>query len=75
MDGKSQPGMKGEGHRLELGIKIFIDTFEEQLVGSKVGDKKSIKVTFPAEYHAADLAGKEAEFEVEVKELRVSTSR
>jgi trigger factor len=70
VDGKAQPGMKGEGHRLELGSKSFIDTFEDQLVGSKVGDKKTIKVTFPTDYHAANLAGKAAEFAVEVKELR-----
>ena len=70
IDGEKRPGMKGEGHRLELGSQSFIDTFEEQLVGSKVGDKKTIKVTFPADYHATELAGKKAEFEVEVKELR-----
>ena len=70
VDGKAQPGMKGEGHKLELGSKSFIDTFEDQLVGSKVGDKKTIKVTFPKEYHAENLAGKAAEFAVEVKELR-----
>jgi trigger factor len=70
VDGEARPGMKGESHKLELGSKSFIDTFEEQLVGSKVGDKKTIKVTFPADYHAADLAGKAAEFAVEVKELR-----
>lgn len=70
VNGERQPGMKGEGHKLELGSKSFIDTFEEQLVGSKVGDKKSIKVTFPAEYHAPNLAGKPAVFEVEVTELR-----
>ena len=62
--------MKGEDHSLELGSKSFIDTFEEQLVGSKVGDKKTISVTFPKDYHAADLAGKKAAFDVEVKELR-----
>jgi len=70
VDGKREPGMKGDAHHLELGSKSFIDTFEAQLVGSKVGDKKSIKVTFPAEYHAPNLAGKAAVFEVEVKELR-----
>jgi len=70
VDGEKRAGMKGEDHRLELGSHSFIDTFEEQLVGSKIGDKITIKVTFPAEYHAADLAGKKAEFAVEVKELR-----
>ncbi len=70
VDGKSRPGMKGENHNLELGTKSFIDNFEEQIVGMKVGDKKTIKVKFPDQYHAADLAGKQAEFAVEVKELR-----
>ena len=70
VDGEKRPGMKGDDHRLELGSKSFIDTFEEQLVGSKVGDKKTIKVSFPEQYHAAELAGKKAEFAVEVKELR-----
>jgi len=72
VDGEKRPGMKGDDHRLELGSKSFIDTFEEQLVGSQVGDKKIIKVTFPEQYHAADLAGKKAEFEVSVKELRAA---
>jgi len=70
VDGKKQPGMKGENHPLELGSHSFIDTFEDQLVGGKVGDKKTINVTFPKDYHASDLAGKKAVFEVEVKELR-----
>jgi trigger factor len=72
VDGEKRPGMKGDDHRLELGSKSFIDTFEEQLVGSKVGDKKTIEVTFPAQYHAAELAGKKASFDVEVKELRAA---
>lgn len=69
VDGVAQPGMKGEGHRLELGSKSFIDTFEDQLVGLKVGDTKTIKVTFPADYHAANLSGQQAEFVVSIKEL------
>lgn len=71
VDGQSQPGMKGQDHRLELGSKSFIDTFEDQLVGSQVGDTRTIKVTFPTDYHAANLSGKQAEFVVNVKELRV----
>jgi trigger factor len=70
VDGKAQPGMKSQDHHLELGTKSFIDTFEEQLVGLNVGDKKTIKVTFPADYHAANLSGKQAEFVVKVKEIR-----
>ncbi|MFA5041583.1 MAG: trigger factor [Bdellovibrionales bacterium] len=70
VDGKKRDGMKGENHSLELGSKSFIDTFEEQLVGCKIGDKKTIAVTFPKDYHAADLAGKKASFDIEVKEMR-----
>jgi len=72
VDGEKRPGMKGDDHRLELGSKSFIDNFEEQLVGSKVGDKKTISVTFPEQYHATELAGKKAQFDVEVKELRAA---
>lgn len=68
-EGKPHPGMKGEDHRLELGTKSFIDTFEDQLVGTKKGDERLIKVTFPEAYHAAELAGKPAEFKVKVKDI------
>ncbi len=70
VEGEKRPGMKGENHKLELGSKSFVDTFEEQLVGSKVGDKKRITVTFPTDYQAKDLAGKQADFDIEIKELR-----
>ncbi|NTU77636.1 MAG: trigger factor, partial [Alphaproteobacteria bacterium] len=70
VDGVAHPGMKADDHRLELGSKSFIGTFEEQIVGMKVGDKKNVKVDFPADYHAANLAGKAAVFAVEMKELR-----
>ena len=70
VDGKPQPGMKGEAFPLELGTKSFIDTFEDQLVGSKVGDHKTVKVTFPKDYGQATLQGVQAVFEVDVKELR-----
>ncbi|MFY9288549.1 MAG: trigger factor [Alphaproteobacteria bacterium] len=72
IDGEARPGMKSENHSLELGSKSFIDNFEEQLVGSKVGDKKTIKVSFPKDYHAKELSGKQAEFKIEVKELRAA---
>ncbi|QJE72737.1 trigger factor [Aerophototrophica crusticola] len=70
VDGERRPGMKGEGYELELGSGTFIPGFEDQLVGAKPGEHKTVTVTFPAEYHAAELAGKEAVFEVDVKELR-----
>jgi len=74
VNGVAYPGMKAEDHKLELGSKSFIDTFEEQLVGIKVGDKKDITVTFPESYHAEILAGETAVFSVDVKELRVHTA-
>ena len=64
------PGGKGEDYQLKLGSSTFIPGFEDQLIGAKAGEVREVKVTFPAEYHAADLAGKEASFTVTVKELR-----
>jgi trigger factor len=70
VDGTAYPGMKGDDYSLELGSHSFVGTFEDQLVGAKPGDNKSIKVEFPNDYHAEHLAGKRADFEVTVKELR-----
>jgi trigger factor len=56
--------------RLELGSKQFIEGFEEQLVGAKVGDERKVKVTFPKDYRAENLAGKAAEFAVTVKAVQ-----
>jgi trigger factor len=69
VDGTPFPGMKGEDHRLELGSQSFVGTFEDQLTGLKTGDKKTVTVQFPEDYHAAHLAGKTAVFDVAVKEL------
>ncbi len=69
LDGVAFDGGKGEGFRLELGSNTFIPGFEEQLVGAKKGDEKTIKVTFPAEYHSANLAGKPTEFKVKVHDV------
>lgn len=71
VDGEKRPGMKGDDYELELGSGSFIPGFEDQLVGAKGGIDVTVTVTFPAEYHAAELAGKDAVFEVKVKELRV----
>lgn len=65
--GEEFPGGKGEGYDLELGSGTFIPGFEDQLVGAKPGETHTVTVTFPEDYQAADLAGKEAEFEVAVK--------
>lgn len=72
VDGERKPGMKAEGHQLTLGSGSFIDTFEDQLVGAKAGDHRTVTVTFPENYGAAELAGKEAVFEVDVKEVKVA---
>jgi trigger factor len=63
-------GGAGEDHTLEIGSGSFIPGFEEQLIGLKAGDNKEVVVTFPEEYHAAELAGKEATFKVTVKEVK-----
>ena len=70
VDGKQFKGGKAENYQLQIGSKTFIDTFEEQLVGLNIGDKKDVLVTFPAEYHEASLAGKPATFKVEIKNIR-----
>lgn len=67
VDGVSKPGMSGNDMPVTLGKRQLIDTFEDQMVGMKVGDEKLIKVTFPEAYHATDLAGKPAEFQVTIK--------
>lgn len=71
VDGEKRPGMKGEDYELELGSGSFIPGFEEQLVGAKADSDVTVNVTFPEAYHAAELAGKAALFEVKVKEIRV----
>lgn len=70
VDGERRPGMKAEGHNLELGSGMFIPGFEEQLIGKKPGDDVLVKVTFPENYGSAELAGKDAEFDVKIHELR-----
>jgi trigger factor len=66
VDGKEFDGGKGEDIPLELGSNQFIPGFEDQLVGLKPGDEKTVKVTFPETYGVQDLAGKPAEFETKV---------
>jgi len=69
VDGEAFEGGADENGQLVLGSGQFIPGFEEQLVGKKAGDETVVKVTFPEEYQAAHLAGKEAEFDVVVKEV------
>jgi trigger factor len=69
-DGVAFDGGKGEDYELEIGSGTFIPGFEEQLVGAKTDDDVEVKVTFPEEYHADNLAGKDAVFKVKVKEIK-----
>jgi len=74
VDGEAFEGGGAEDATLTLGSGQFIPGFEEQLVGAKPGDEVLVKVTFPTEYQAAQLAGKDAEFTVQVKEVRAPTA-
>ncbi len=68
-EGTPFPGGTGSDFMLELGSNQFIPGFEEQLVGAKAGDVRTVAVSFPEQYHSADLAGKPAEFDVTVHEV------
>lgn len=69
-DNKEHDGMAMDGHHLKLGSGMFIPGFEDQLIGSKKGQSVEVKVKFPEQYGAKELAGKDAIFDVEVTELR-----
>ncbi len=71
VDGVAFEGGKCTDHALEIGSHSFIDTFEDQLVGKNIGEECEVNVTFPQEYHAAELAGKPAMFKVTVKGIKV----
>ncbi len=70
VDGEPFDGGAAEDYPLELGSGSFIPGFEEQLVGSKAGEEKDVTVSFPADYGAEHLAGKEAVFECKIKEVK-----
>ena len=70
VDGVAFEGGKGENYPLEIGSGAFIPGFEDQLIGMGVDKEQEIKVTFPEDYGAADLAGKEAVFKVTVHEIK-----
>jgi trigger factor len=72
-DGVEHEGMEAKGSKLELGSGQFIPGFEEQLEGKKTGDKVEVNVTFPKEYGANNLAGREAIFDVVVNEIHEAT--
>lgn len=70
VDGEAFEGGKAENYSLELGSNSFIPGFEEQLVGLATGESKEVEVSFPEEYHAAELAGKPAVFKVTLHEIK-----
>jgi len=70
LDGEAFEGGKGENHSLEIGSGQFIPGFEEKLVGKEAGVETEIQVTFPEDYHAEELAGKEATFKVTIHEIK-----
>lgn len=72
VDGKEFPGGKADGYSLELGSGSFVPGFEDQLIGAKSGAALTVKIAFPKDYAAEDLAGKNAEFDVTVKEVQLS---
>lgn len=72
MDGKAFDGGKGDDIPLEIGSNQFIPGFEEQLVGAKIGDELTVKVTFPESYGVKELAGKPAEFSTRVSNIEVA---
>ncbi len=73
-DGVQFPGGTGEYQTLVLGSGMFIPGFEEQLLDKVPGEEVLVKVTFPTEYHAPELAGKEAEFKCVIHEIRVKSA-
>jgi trigger factor len=70
IDGVEFEGGKAEGHYIRIGSNQLIPGFEDQLLGALPGEKREVKVTFPADYPRRELADKQAVFDVEVKELR-----
>ncbi len=70
-DGIAFPGGSGTDHQLQIGSGSFIPGFEEQTIGMNVDETKRITVTFPEAYGSAELAGKDAEFEITVKDIKV----
>ncbi len=70
LNGEAFEGGSAENYELKIGSKQFIEGFEEQLIGMKKGEEKTIKVTFPEDYQAANLAGKEVDFEIKLHDIK-----
>ncbi len=73
LDGVPFEGGKDENHNLEIGAGQFIPGFEEQLIGAKAGDERDLNLSFPEQYHAENLAGKDVVFKVTVHEVKQTT--
>lgn len=71
VDGEQFEGGQSENYSLELGSNSFIPGFEDQLIGKKAGEDVDVNVTFPEDYHAAELAGKDSVFKVKIHEVKV----
>ena len=70
MDGAAFEGGKGENYSLTIGSGTFIPGFEEQLIGAEIDKEITVNVTFPEDYHAEELKGKNAEFKCTIKEIK-----
>ncbi|MBQ7492872.1 MAG: trigger factor [Selenomonadaceae bacterium] len=70
VDGEKFSGGEAKDAPLDIGSHKFIGDFEEQLIGAKVGEERTVKVTFPENYHAKDLAGKDAEFACKINSIK-----
>lgn len=75
VDGTEMPGMKADDYRIEIGSGQFIPGFEEQLVGVSAGEDKEVRVTFPEDYPAEAIKGKEAVFQVKVNKIEEQIAR
>ena len=71
IDDKPFEGGEGKGYPLEIGSGAFIPGFEDQLIGAGKGESREVKVTFPEDYSSKEVAGKEALFKVDVKDIKV----
>ena len=70
VDGEKFAGGEAKDQPLEIGAHKFIGDFEEQLIGAKVGEERTVKVTFPDDYHSKDVAGKDAEFACKINSIK-----
>ena len=70
VDGEAFEGGEGKDYPLQIGSHSFIPGFEEQLIGAKVGEEKDVNVKFPEEYHAKELAGKDATFKCTIRSIK-----